>query len=221
MQFFEKSELEKKMKEKSNPYVVALTGLPGVGKDTVAQLLADNFWFQTFRFASPLDACMESLVGLAAFGSKDSSKPLDVTGKSLRESFNALGGAIRETFGQDVFAKSLVKKMQAMHSHGNTLEVMSFRYVVTDLRKPWEFEALAENFPRMIVLDIIRESDLNERWKSMTAGAQSYALSDQTALLDKIDSYKGDFSFSAVHNNGSLSDLFENVKAVLDNHTSL
>lgn len=221
MQFFEKSELEKKMKEKSNPYVVALTGLPGVGKDTVAQLLADNFWFQTFRFASPLDACMESLVGLSAFGSKDSSKPLDVTGKSLRESFNVLGGAIRETFGQDVFAKSLVKKMQAMHSHGNTLEVMSFRYVVTDLRKPWEFEALAENFPRMIVIEVIRPYELNGRFKGLSKDAQDYATKDTKNLADAIRLHIGDATHVTLSNEGTIAELFDKLKMVLDNHTSL
>ncbi|MDZ4385497.1 MAG: hypothetical protein U0944_03705, partial [Candidatus Moranbacteria bacterium] len=75
--------------DKSGQIIIGLAGEPGSGKDTVAKHLKDRYGAKEIRFSDPLFDALRNFVDAIS-----------------REDLQWLSHAVRERFGQDIFAKA-------------------------------------------------------------------------------------------------------------------
>ncbi len=115
--------------------LLALAGAAGSGKDSIAEVLVNEFNYTKLAFAEPLRSLAllnpEYARSLETHGGYENAKRND---PSVREYLIALGEGIR-SYEPEYFANALSVRLQRIF-HGNV--------VVTDLRKENEYHALRE-----------------------------------------------------------------------------
>lgn len=110
--------------------LIGLTGKAGSGKDTVANYLKKDHWWQSVAFADPIRAGMRAIIGLEDkhFQHPDKEVVLPEFGKSPRQMMQTLGTEWgRECVNQDLWLILADKKIKQFHAQG-------FNVAVTDVR---------------------------------------------------------------------------------------
>ena len=129
--------------------LVALTGLPRSGKDTVAAFLAGHY-FNRLAFAEPLKQAAAILLGrpvgeMNGDNGFDREAVLPEWGFTTRDFLRRFGTeAMRNNFGEDFWLKHMRNRLTGVHG----------KYVITDCRFPNE-AALVRDLGG-IVVEIVR-----------------------------------------------------------------
>lgn len=129
------------------PKLIALHGLKGSGKDLAARIIQSYVLnSQTFAFATKLKQICATAWDVSLVNFNDETlNELIISGKDLspRSMMTYMQGALKEAFGNDVFAKGLVPAWSKALSAGKTL-------IVTDLRFDVELE-VCRNLGALVV----------------------------------------------------------------------
>lgn len=185
-----------------NKLVVGFMGKAGVGKDTAGDYLVRQYGFKKDSFAAPL----KRLVG-DIFSIPDSIlNPVDAEARQLREVpladwpnytprmlLQFIGTELfRNQVDRDIWVKSLCHRI--LHSKHNL-------YVLTDIRFPNEFNAMAEQFGKNFIgIKITRDGCSGETHGGMKAHeSEAYDLP----------------CHHAVANDGTLEDLYAKVNHIV------
>ena len=119
--------------------LIGITGPATAGKDTAAACLVHNFGFKRYALADNLKAAACYIFGVTDFdipNRKETKVPF--WDKSPRELLQLMGTqAMRETFGPDIWVKSLTK---------NIIDTHPQKVVVTDIRFDNEAEWIKKNW---------------------------------------------------------------------------
>jgi dephospho-CoA kinase len=128
--------------EQSKQIIIGLAGEPGSGKDTVSKYLREKYGAKEIRFSDPLGDALKNFIS-------------DIS----REDFQWLSHAIRERFGQDIFAKALLKRMTA---DDNIVIFNGVRF--------WENYDFVRSFPCSYMVYVT--ADQKMRWGRVTSRMQ-------------------------------------------------
>lgn len=170
------------------PYLLGLTGLAGVGKDTIGDRLFANHDFVQTSFAEPLRGAAMEVFGLNYQHFADRELKHQVVpywGLTPRQMLQRLGTeAIRNTFGADFWVRRWLQTYEEVAGQESV--------VVTDVRFLEEAQMVRERGG--VIVHVIREvPDLegdhaSARGIAMLAG--DYILendSDMKGLYEKVD----------------------------------
>lgn len=179
------------------PKLIALHGLKGSGKDLTARIIQSYVLnSQTFAFATKLKQICATAWDVSLVNFNDETlKERIISGKDLspRSMMTSMQGALKEAFGNDVFAKDLAPAWSKALSAGKTL-------IVTDLRFDVELE-VCRNLGALVVHvqrdsnDLYTPSDhvserglpLEGRYKVlMNSGDQIYLLHQVRGLIEYV-----------------------------------
>ncbi len=111
--------------------LIGLSGLPRVGKDTIADYLEERYGFSTTAFALPLKAATQALFDLppsVAFSDTVKDVPLKQWGHSPRELWCDVADALKEHFGPDFFVSLTETKIRGWLNAGEDVVVSDVRY---------------------------------------------------------------------------------------------
>jgi dephospho-CoA kinase len=122
--------------------IIGLAGEPGSGKDTVSKYLREKYGAKEIRFSDPLGDALNNFIS-------------DIS----REDFQWLSHAIRERFGQDIFAKALEKRM-----------LPDDKIVIFNGVRFWENEEFVRSFPHNYMVYVTADQQL--RWERVTSRMQ-------------------------------------------------
>lgn len=116
------------------PRVVALGGMAGAGKDTVADYLVREHGYEKVSFAAPIRKFIASLMGLTLEEmEKVKEDPSSIGGRSPRYMMQTLGTEWgRGMVADSIWEEALLKRLKGPG-----------RFVVSDTRFPTELEALS------------------------------------------------------------------------------
>lgn len=117
--------------------IIGLIGEPSSGKDTVAKYLEKKYGAKQVRFSDPLSDALLNFVDSIS-----------------REDYTWLSHAVRERFGQDVFAHALRKRMQ------------NSEIIVLNGVRFWENFDFVRSFEKNVVIYVTADAKL--RWKRAT-----------------------------------------------------
>lgn len=122
----------------SKPLIVGFSGKKRVGKDTAADIAAEEYGFERDAFAAPIKTIAQEVFQLDDHqvygGAKEEEDPF--WGMSPREIMQRTGTEFaRGTFHKEVWVDSFRRRME---------ETDAQRIVVTDVRFPNEVEAIQE-----------------------------------------------------------------------------
>jgi len=122
----------------------------GSGKSTTAQIMSRDFGFDIVRFADPVKAMAEPLIyhmtgswdlthSFMRDRDKKEAPQKELGGLSPRQIFQRVGEGARRDFGEDVFIKIALRKVNHLLQ-----EVGPRGVVIDDLRKPEEAVAVRD-----------------------------------------------------------------------------
>jgi len=112
----------------TKPILLGLTGPTGVGKDTIAQILIDDYGFVRLAFGDALKQVAQIAFDLGDLWLADSHKTTvhPYWGITPREMFQKVGtDAFRKTFGDDFWIRRLERDYEMAEGHN---------VVITDVR---------------------------------------------------------------------------------------
>lgn len=118
--------------------IIGLTGAAGAGKNTVAEILVEEYGFQAISFAGPIYDAVSAITGLPVEYLQDRSKkerPIGWLGSSPRELLQTLGTEWgREMIHENLWIIIALNKVSKITEAGGSV-------VVTDVR--FDNEAIA------------------------------------------------------------------------------
>lgn len=165
---------------KSFPIVVGLHGLPGSGKDTLADVMMTyyNGDFQRVSFAGPLKKCMSTLFGVpnACFNNRTEKEKTipGYDGLTPRIIAQRGGDALKAAFGSDFLVDIARYRINRHLTNKHCV-------VVTDIRFTNEAKMIKE-FENSIIIKL----DAGERVKSLGSGASHHS---NNPLPDELIDY--------------------------------
>lgn len=113
------------------PYLVGLCGPAGVGKSTIATLLADVYAFERLRFAGPLKSMLREL-GLTQAqvdGNQKETPCALLCGKTPRQAMQYLGDEWgRQLIGPDIWVHAALNKANKYLAIGRSVVIDDVRY---------------------------------------------------------------------------------------------
>lgn len=174
--------------------VVALVGEAGSGKDSISNVLTQQFDFKRLAFADPLKKACQEVFGLSdsQLQNRDEKEKVDpFWHRSPREMFQQVG-TLMKTVDQDIWVSSLLRKADSLVSEKKDI-------VVTDCRYKNEAQALRDKY-NAIIVRVVRPDN--------TAGTAHCAHTSET----EQHGIQADFT---VLNDGTLEDLQRKVCALL------
>jgi len=172
-----------------NTELVALCGLAGSGKSTIAGMLIDDFDFHRVKFAAPLKKMLRALgLSNAHLEGKLKEIPCDILGmKTPREAMQSLGTEWgRNIIHPDLWINAWKHTVQDYLDRG-------FKVVVDDCRFPNERKAVQELGGITIMIERPGIAPVNSH------------ISEQYLMMCD----------ATIVNDGSLSDLRSNIAALL------
>jgi hypothetical protein len=165
--------------------IIGLSGYAQVGKDSVANILVENYGYQRIAFADPIRKLLYEMNPAVKDGGYRVQGVVDGYGwevaktafPEVRNMLQTLGVGARKVFGDMFWVQQALRQV---HSEGN--------FVITDVRYPNEAKA-------------IKEYDDSQIWRIKRSGVIPVnAHASETAM----DGEKVDQIFI---NNGTLEDL--------------
>lgn len=176
--------------------LIGLCGYAGAGKDTAAQVLIEEFYFQRVAFADPMKAALlaldpyipglpgEGFVRLATFcESRDWAEVKEYP--EVRRLMQMIGTEVgRNLFDPEIWVKLAARKITSTLSVGNT--------VVTDVRFPNEARLIKEHGGVLVRVSRKGFSAVNEH------------LSDRASENWNYDHH--------IENNSTVDDLHQKMK---------
>ena len=164
--------------------IIGLTGYAQSGKDSVANILVENYGYQRVAFADPIRALLYETNPMLKEGYRVQGL-VDVYGwdkvkvdyPEARDLLQRLGVGARKTFGDMFWVQQALRQV---HFEGN--------YVITDVRFPNEADA-------------IRKYDNSQIWRIKRPNVEAVNLRVSETAMDgeKVD--------QIFLNNGTLEDL--------------
>lgn len=173
--------------------LIGLGGHMGSGKDTVGDYLRDVHGFHKLSFAEPLKAAVMAVFGLTREQVYDQKLKEVVDPRwsmTPRQLLQKFGQAMRDLFGEDVWVRSLLARMDKLQQVG------ADRFVITDTRHPNEMEMVRQHG--------------GETWLIQRPGYEDHTghvselLARQPTKWDRV-----------LANDGDLDDLFDRVHTIL------
>ncbi|MDP1619414.1 MAG: AAA family ATPase [Candidatus Moranbacteria bacterium] len=146
--------------DKSGQIIIGLAGEPGSGKDTVAKHLKDRYGAKEIRFSDPLFDALRNFVDAIS-----------------REDLQWLSHAVRERFGQDIFAKALVKRMSANDG------VVIFNGI-----RFWENYDFVKSFPQSFIIYVTADQKL--RWERSTNRMEKSDDNSSFAKFQELEKFE-------------------------------
>ena len=174
--------------------VVALVGTAGAGKDSIADVLTQQFDFERLAFADPLKKACKEVFGLtdAQLHDRNEKEKVDpFWHRSPREMFQQVGTLMKQV-DEDVWVSSLLRHADALVSQKKDV-------IITDCRYKNEAQALRNKY-NAIIVRVIRTDN--------TAGTTH---SEHTSETEQ-QTLDADFT---VHNDSSLEELQRKVSALM------
>jgi hypothetical protein len=166
--------------------IIGLTGYAQSGKDTVANILVENYGYQRVAFADPIRALLYEANPMLKEGYRVQGL-VDVYGwdkvkvdyPEARDLLQRLGVGARKTFGDMFWVKHALNSLQLFGE---------VNYVITDVRYPNEAKA-------------IRNYDNAQIWRIKRSGVLAVNAHNSESAMDgeKVD--------QIFMNNGTLDDL--------------
>lgn len=111
--------------------LIGLSGLPRVGKDTIAEYLEERYGFETTAFALPLKAATQALFNLppsVAYNDAVKDVPLKGLGVSPRSLWCGVADALKNHFGDDFFVTLTETTVEGWLSEKCDVVVSDVRY---------------------------------------------------------------------------------------------
>lgn len=159
----------------------------GAGKSTLARFILDVVLkcckkpACVFSFADVLKTGVEFMTDLQ-FSEFDKDAPReDFNGKSIRDLLIAVGTAVRETVGDNYFAKRVIEDIKE-HADG-----FDCAYIIDDLRFPFELKALKEAFGDALITVYLESFSPKDNQDSTTEGLIDPADCDE--YFENTDTY--------------------------------
>jgi hypothetical protein len=210
--------------------IIGIVGFAGSGKDTVGDILVDNFGFKRDSFAKPLkDACAiifgwdrTKLEG----ATKEDRAWREIPDEYWSEVFNKpftprlalqLMGteACRRTFGEPIWTASLIRRVQSDPLHN---------YVITDVRFQNELSALSDS--GALIVRVKRGEEPAYFNDAFNYNFDRYLWKDGVLQPRKPDSLKdihqsewdwigSPFVMNIIDNCGTLDELKEKVLSIV------
>ena len=94
---------------------IGICGKPGAGKDTIGELLSDSYGFRKMTLKLPIETTVQAILGVDDHHLYDRvarEQPLEAwPGWTVRKALQAVGLALRDAFGEHVWAQSLCLRM--------------------------------------------------------------------------------------------------------------
>jgi hypothetical protein len=119
-------------------YIIGLTGFAGSGKDTVAEMLLDQYTGYSRAFADPLRRAASEIFGLTMEQMTDRAlkeTPVEQWNKTPREILQLMGTeCMRNTFGPDVWVKRAEKELLILRELANKEPTEPDLLIWTDVR---------------------------------------------------------------------------------------
>ncbi len=138
--------------------LIGLTGFAGSGKDTVAEMLLDEYSGYSCAFADPLRRAASEVFGLTHEQMTDREKKeaeVPYWGKTPRQILQLLGTeCMRDVFGGDVWVKRADMQLECLKGMDAREEIGSDLVVFTDVRFPEEARFIREHGG--VVVNVIR-----------------------------------------------------------------
>jgi len=127
------------------PKIIAFTGRKGHGKNTAAEIFKKEINLSPYlvtelAFADTLKHIAADSLGLGYYDIELLKREEHIkvaNGLSLRGFLNTLGDALKDNFGYDLWAKSIIEQMDQLKDNINPKYIL-----LTDLRYPVEEEAI-------------------------------------------------------------------------------
>lgn len=173
----------------SGSAIIGLGSRRGVGKDTIASYLVDQYEFVRLSFADPLRESAKALFGFNETQLLDrrlKEATEDFWGLSPRQGLTMLGDAVRGQFGEDFLIRRMRSRINDL-----LFKMPNARIVIADVRLKIEVDAILSWGGRVYRVD--RDTGLHDQHRT------------ETELRDYKD-WAG-----ILNNNGSMPDLFEQV----------
>lgn len=123
--------------------IIVLTGWSGAGKDTVADILQENYNFKRCAFATPLKDTAAALFQFPREWADTQEGKLKrwkvgYQEKTIRDILLDIARLDRQRFGADVYASEVVRFLENENTNQNK------NIVITDLRFPNELQCIQE-----------------------------------------------------------------------------
>ena len=132
--------------------VIGLTGLPGAWKGTAAAYLVEKYGAKAHRFSTPLRDILNRVY-----------QPI------TRQNMQKLATSLREIFGKDMFAETLLKDLDKERASLAIMEGMRYEDEYRILKRNPAFRLVAIDAPFDIRLQRIRERGENDDDRTLTA----------------------------------------------------
>ncbi len=133
--------------------------------------------------------------------------------QASREMYQKLSRFLRETYGQDVIERAILKKIRQSYSHA---------ILLGGLRRPSDFDRLKKLFDFYLVYI---DSPVKQRYEWMRARLRdagdaemtydTFLIKDQDEAEREIESLKTVADF-VIENTGTEQELFKKIDAILD-----
>jgi len=178
---------------------IGICGKPGSGKDTAGGYVSSACGFRRMTLKEPIERTVEAILQVDHGHLYDRAlreQPLDAwPGWTVRKALQSVGQAMREAFGEHVWARSLCMRM------GN-----AGKFVVTDVRTPGDVAQIRQhvgaNGGRFFLWGIRRPG-----CGATTSGGFANHVLESYDLESECD--------AVFHNDGTVEDLLRKVVAWL------
>lgn len=179
--------------------IIGICGKPGAGKDTIANILLEEYAFKKAEFKTPMNTIVKAVFAVPdqyIFDRVERENPIpgwdDLT---VRKILQQTGTIFRDAFGPDIWAKSLWARIMS-ENHD--------KWAISDVRTPEDISFIKTQ-AKASGMECVLVKVIRPGYGATTSGGYPN---------HKLESYELDSDF-LVNNDGSIDELRVKIVGIL------